>query len=102
MRSNTEEFADETGVFGLNLLRQQVTKVEKVFWVILTLGFAVITINDLRNVIKTYAEGETLTSVSLSNDESIIFHPPPTVWIQMRRSLIQSNNISNETILRIL
>src|SRR5690349_12257823 len=102
MRSNTEAFAEETGVFGLNLLRKRVTKTEKLFWIILVAGFTVVTLRDCINVIKTYAEGEALTSVSLSNDESITFHPSPTVWIQMRRSFIQSNNISNETILLIL
>src|SRR5271156_4863865 len=97
-----EDFAEETGVYGLNLMRQRVPRIEKVFWIGLTIIFTGLTINDLREVIKVYAEGETLTSVSL-NDESIItFDPPPTVLLVMREAFVQPNNVSNDSLLSIL
>ena len=42
-----EDFAEETGIFGFNLLRPYVHLVEKAFWTIVTLFFVFYTGEDI-------------------------------------------------------
>src|ERR1700730_18302866 len=94
-----EDFSDETGVFGLNLMRQRVPKTEKILWLCLTIVFTAFTIKDLQTMSKTFMEGETLTSVTLNDNKPITFDPPPIVYLRMRKSFIQpTGNLSNDTL----
>ena len=58
-----EEFAEETGVFGLNLMRRRVPRAEKVFWIGLVFALASLTIRDLQGIIKTFVEDIPISQV---------------------------------------
>lgn len=101
--SSLENFADETGVFGLNLMRNYLSKTEKIFWIFATCVFTVLTVHDLRTVVNVYMADETLTSVSLNEDEPITFDPAPTMQIHKHESfLLPEANISNDSLRQIL
>src|SRR5579862_484624 len=98
-----DDFADETGIYGLNLMRQRIPKTERILWLSLTIIFTAFTIRDLRIVIKTFMDDETLTSVTLNDNEPITFDPPPVAYLRIRESFIQTKgNISNDALSRIL
>src|SRR5277367_1126517 len=69
----------------------------------LMLVCTVLTVRDVRAVIKAYVEDEALTSVSLNDDEPITFDPSPTIYLRMRENFVKQNeNVSNDTLMHIL
>lgn len=100
-----QEFADETGAFGLNLLKLVVPKAEKVFWLVATVLFAAATLKDPSNLVQGYLEEEILTSVLLQNHDSITFDPAPTtVWFRIKDDFIKNLNVTvtSEALLQTL
>lgn len=70
-----DEFADETGVFGLNLLRSKLSRVEFAFWIICTSFFTYCTIRDLTSVSHSFLDQDTLSLTSQKTNVTIFLDP---------------------------
>jgi len=70
-----DEFADETGVFGLNLLRSRLSRVEFAFWIICTSFFTYCTIRDLTSVSHSFLDQDTLSLTSQITNVTIFLDP---------------------------
>lgn len=96
-----QTFAEETGVFGLNLLRSSVPNREKLLWLLITGAFAIATVRDLSNLVKTYVEGDTVVSVTVGVQDEIRFDPAPMVYFQLADNFMECSNFeANLTLLR--
>jgi len=70
-----DEFAEETGVFGLNVLRTRLSRTEKMFWVLCTLFFAYCNARDLMTVTLSYLSEDTLSLTSQIMNSNILLSP---------------------------
>src|SRR5690349_1904709 len=83
-----ERFAQETGIFGMHMVRQHTSKSERIFWVIVTVAFLAFTTKDLVTLVSNYLDEATLTSVTMVKNESLIFSPPPSLTFRLLDSFL--------------
>jgi len=97
-------FAEETGVYGLNLMLPTVPRGEKVIWLLVIALFSVATVKDISGLVERYVAEKTLTTVEMKRHHDIIFDPAPSVMFYVRTSFLQlceSNlTLANQSVLR--
>lgn len=84
-------FAAETGIFGLNLLRSGLGRIETIFWIFCTALFAACTIRDLMKV-----------TLSLIGQDMLSLTSQVTNSLGLTERVPQANSIRNELQLKIL
>lgn len=73
------EFAEETGVFSLSLLRRGVSRAEALFWIIATTFFVYCTARDLTSVTLAFLREDTLSLTTHVAGPAIVLDPAPAL-----------------------
>src|SRR5690349_8862371 len=74
-----EDFAEETDIFGLNLMRPRIGKVEKVFWILCVIVCICLTARELHHLTVAYQSEATVTVAKHKIDFPMELKSSPTL-----------------------